>query len=127
MTITHLNPPTLHRNPAFSQATLVEGGRTLYVGGQNGTDATGTIVPGGAKPQALRALENVKAILAEAGGDQTDVAKLTVYYHREASLPEIFAAAGEAWGDHPTAITVLQVHALARPDALVEVEAIANL
>lgn len=127
MTITHINPPALHENPEFSQATLVEGGRTLYIGGQNGTDATGAIVPGGTKPQALRALENVKAILADVGGDQSNVVKLTVYYHREASLPELFAASGEAWGDYPTAITVLQVHALARPDALVEIEAIANL
>jgi len=41
MTITHINPATLHRNPVFSQGTLAEGGRTLYVGEQNGTDAGG--------------------------------------------------------------------------------------
>jgi hypothetical protein len=29
MTITHVNPETMHRNSAFSQAVLVEGGRTL--------------------------------------------------------------------------------------------------
>ena len=43
-TITHLNPADLHTNPAFSQGTLAEAGRTLYVGGQNGTDSNGDIV-----------------------------------------------------------------------------------
>ena len=41
MTISHINPATLHRNPVFSQGTLAEGGRTLYVGEQNGTDSVG--------------------------------------------------------------------------------------
>jgi 2-iminobutanoate/2-iminopropanoate deaminase len=48
MTITHINPVTLHRNPVFSQGTLAGGGRTLYIGEQNGTDAAGAIVEGGA-------------------------------------------------------------------------------
>ena len=29
MTITHINPATLYRNPMFSQGTIAEGGRTL--------------------------------------------------------------------------------------------------
>lgn len=32
MTLTHINPATLRRNPAFSRAVLAEGGRTLYIG-----------------------------------------------------------------------------------------------
>ena len=43
MTIEHLNPETLHVNPAFSQGTIASAGRTLYVGGQNGTDGEGDI------------------------------------------------------------------------------------
>ena len=46
MTITHINPASLSSNPAFSQATLVEGGRTLYIGEQNGTDGAGEIAGG---------------------------------------------------------------------------------
>ena len=52
MTITHINPDTMHKNPVFSQGMLVEGGKTLYVGEQNGVDANGAIVAGGAKAQA---------------------------------------------------------------------------
>ena len=43
--VQHLNPDGLHRNPAYSHAVLVSGGRkTLYVGGQNSVDASGNIV-----------------------------------------------------------------------------------
>jgi 2-iminobutanoate/2-iminopropanoate deaminase len=36
MKITHINPESLRKSPAFSQAVLAEGGKTLYIGGQNG-------------------------------------------------------------------------------------------
>lgn len=127
MTITHVNPDTMHKNPYFSQAVLVEGGRTLYIGEQNGVDESGAIVPGGAKAQALAALGQVKKILAEVGADQSNVVRLTVYYSRETPLDPIFEASNEAWGNHPTAITVLQVHALGREGALVGIEAVAAL
>lgn len=125
MTITHVNPAGLHRNPVFSQAVLVEGGRTLYIGEQNGVDAVGAIVTGGARAQTAQALRNVLLVLAEAGADQSNVVRMTVYFSRETTLDEIFPASAEVWGAHPTAITVLQVHALGRPDALVGVEAVA--
>ncbi len=56
-TITHINPPELHTSPAFSQGTIAEAGRTLYVGGQNGTDSQGRIT-GDTAAQAVRALRN---------------------------------------------------------------------
>lgn len=36
-------------------------------------------------------------------------------------------AAAQVWGQHPTAVTVLQVAGLARPDCLVEIEALAQV
>jgi hypothetical protein len=47
MTLAHVNPSTMHRSPYFSQATLVDGGRLLFIGEQNGVDASGEIVEGG--------------------------------------------------------------------------------
>ena len=126
MTVTHINPDSLHRNPAFSQATLVEGGRTLYIGEQNGTDAHGAI-SGDFAAQTRQAFTNVLACLAEVGADQTAVAKLTIYVKIGESIYEGFAASGEVWGQHPTAITVIPVPALGRPEALVGIEAIASV
>ena len=128
MEITHLNPDSLFSNPAFSQGVLVRGASTtLQVGGQNGTDASGAIVEGGLGAQTEQALRNVLAVLAEAGADQTNVVRMAVYVAAGQSVDEGFAASMRVWGQHPTAITVLFVAALGRPDALVEIEATAML
>lgn len=125
-TVTHLNPPGLHTNPAFSQGTIVETGRTLYVGGQDGTDAEGAIVEGGIAAQTAQALRNVLAVLEAAGAGPQDVARLAIYLDPEADLMEGYAVVGEVWGPHPAAVTVLRV-GIGRPGALVEIEAVAAL
>jgi 2-iminobutanoate/2-iminopropanoate deaminase len=127
MTLTHVNPSTMHKNPYFSQATLVDGGRLLFIGEQNGVDASGEIVEGGAGPQAAQAIEQVKAILADVGADTSAVAKLTVYFSKDVQLNDILGPAMQSWGTRPTAITVLQVYALGRAGALVGVEAVVSL
>ncbi|MDQ0894779.1 RidA family protein [Agromyces ramosus] len=128
MEITHLNPSSLFSSPAFSQGVLVRGpGSMLYVGGQNGVDASGEIVPGGFGAQTEQALANVLAVLAEAGADQSNVVRLAIYMVEGESVDEGYAASGRVWGPHPTAITVLKVADLGRPEALVEIEAIAAI
>jgi hypothetical protein len=43
--VQHLNPEGLAKNPGFSQAVAVTApARTVYVGGQNGADATRALV-----------------------------------------------------------------------------------
>lgn len=125
MTLAHLNPPTLHRHPAFSHGVRIDGGSLLVVGGQNGTDASGAIVSADLGEQAAQAFRNVLAVLAEAGADQSHVAKLTVYLQAGGDVTAGYDAAAQVWGAHPTAITVLQVEGFARPEALVEIDAIA--
>jgi 2-iminobutanoate/2-iminopropanoate deaminase len=128
MEITHLNPSGMHSSPAFSQGVLVRGaGSVLYVGGQNGVDASGEIVPGGLGPQTEQALKNVLAVLAEAGADQSNVVRLGIYMVEGQSVDEGYAASAKVWGQHPTAITVLTVADLGRREALVEIEAIAAI
>ena len=78
MALTHINPATLHHNPAFSQGVVIEpGSRLLIVGGQNGVDATGAVVGPGLGEQTVQALRNVLAVLHEVGTSQDDVARLT--------------------------------------------------
>ena len=116
MPLSHVNPYSLHRNPAFSQGVRIDPpGALLVVGGQDGTDATGAIVAGGLREQTAQALRNVIAVLADAGCSQGHVAKMTIHLVAPADITEGFAAAQEVWGQHPTAITVLQVAALGRP------------
>ena len=77
--------------------------------------------------QTEQALHNVLAVLAEAGADQSNVVRMAVYVAAGESVDEGFAASMRVWGQHPTAITVLFVAALGRPDALVEIEVVAAL
>jgi enamine deaminase RidA (YjgF/YER057c/UK114 family) len=79
----------------------------------------------GAPAQTAQALRNVLAVLNEGGADQTDVAKLTVHLVESVYPREASGAVAGVWGPHPTAVTVLRVAGLARPDALVEIDAIA--
>ena len=123
-TITHINPEALSKNPAFSQGVLAEGGRTLYVGEQNGTDATGAIT-GDYADQTRQALRNVLAVLADVGADQRNVVKMAVYIVEGQDPNAGYAASAEVWGRNATAVTVLIVRALGRPEALVGIEVIA--
>ncbi|QKT06421.1 RidA family protein [Gordonia sp. X0973] len=125
-TIDHLNPTELPSSPAFSQGTVTPAGRTLYVGGQNGTTRDGTLADGTAA-QTAQALRNVRSVLGEAGAGPEHVAKLTIHLAEGADVREAFGATPEVWGPYPTAITVLRVVGFARPDALVEIDAVAAL
>jgi enamine deaminase RidA (YjgF/YER057c/UK114 family) len=127
MTLTHLNPEGVEDSQYFSQAVLIDGGSfaVVVVGGQNGTDESGEIVADSLEEQTVQAFRNLLAVLTAVDADQRHVAKLTIYIQSGHDIPAGYEAASTIWGDYPTAITVLQVAGFARPDALVEVEALA--
>jgi enamine deaminase RidA (YjgF/YER057c/UK114 family) len=125
---TYLNPGSLARNPAFTQAVVVEGqAKTIYVGGQNAVRPDGTIVGGTLAEQARQALLNVQAALAAAGATLKDVVRWSVAIVEGQPAAEGFAAFREAWGDaaDPPAISVHIISGLANPQFLVEIDAIA--
>ncbi|WP_309126941.1 RidA family protein [Microbacterium sp.] len=120
-----VDPPDLFRSPAFAQGMIAPAGRTLYVGGQNGVDASGALLEG-LRAQTEQALRNVLSVLAAAGTDADHVAKLTIHLDPAVDPTEAYAATGAVWGSRRAAVTVLAV-APAKPGALVEVEAIASV
>lgn len=80
---------------AYSQAIEVNG--FVYVSGQIPLDpSTMKVVDGGIKEQATRSMENLKAILEEAGCGMEDIVKTTVL------LDDIndFAAANEVYASY---------------------------
>lgn len=122
--ITHIDPEALHRSPVYAHGAIVETPRTLYVGGQNGTDADGAIT-GDVAAQAAQAVRNLLAVLTEAGSGPEHVARLTIHLHQDADLHAAYGAAMQVWGGQRTAVTALRVAGLARPEALIEIDAIA--
>jgi 2-iminobutanoate/2-iminopropanoate deaminase len=111
----------------YSQAVWV--GDLLFASGQVALDpATGQLVPGGITEQTTRVLENVRAVLNEAGLHLHNVVKTTVFLK---SMSD-FAAMNEVYGKHlapegvvPPARSTVAVAGLPK-DALVEIEVIAR-
>lgn len=124
MKITHINPDTLYKSPVFSQAVLAEGGKTLYIGGQNGILPDGTMAGDTLGAQTEQALKNILEILKSVGATQENVVKLTIYTLKGQDVNEGYAASQKVWNT-PTAISGILVDGLMVPGALVEIEAIA--
>jgi 2-iminobutanoate/2-iminopropanoate deaminase len=111
----------------YSQAIRV--GDMLFTSGQIPIDPkTGAFVPGGIMEQTTQVLENLKAVLAEAGLDLTHVVKTTVFLKLMAdfaAMNEVYAVYLATPGAIPPARSTVQVAALPK-DALVEIEVIAR-
>jgi enamine deaminase RidA (YjgF/YER057c/UK114 family) len=127
MSTRHLNPEGLHRNPAFSQAVVVEQpARTIYVGGQNGVGPDGRVVGPGVGEQAAQALANLQTVLRSEGATLADVVHWTIAVVDGHSFTDGLAAFQQVWdpADPPPAITVHVVAGLG-PEFLVEITAVA--
>ena len=127
--VQYLNPADLHKNPAFSQAVVVSGTtRTIYIGGQNAVDVAGNIVgKGDLRVQTEQALRNLETALAAVGAGLEHVVKWNIYVVHGQSVQAGLDAFQKVWGQrsNPPAISVLFVAALAHPDFLVEINAVA--
>ena len=108
----------------FTQGVIAPAARTLYVGGQLGTDSTGKLLEG-IEAQATQAMRNVLMVLAAAGAGPEHVVKLNIYLVHGVDAQVGYAASRSVWGDHRTAITVVSTAGHARPGALVEIDAVA--
>jgi enamine deaminase RidA (YjgF/YER057c/UK114 family) len=129
-TVRHVNPEGMHRNPAFSQAVVVESPtRTIYVGGQNGVDADGKVVGPGLAEQARQAFANLATVLAAEGATLADVVHWRIAVADGQPVEEGFGAFQEMWdpADPPPAITVYIVADLGVPGAVCEIDAVAAI
>lgn len=111
----------------YSQAVRV--GNTVFTSGQVALDpATGALVSGGIREQTKRVLDNLAAVLAEAGLGMAQVVKTTVFLKHMtdfAAMNEIYAAYLAPEGVVPPARSTVEVARLPK-DALVEIEVIAS-
>ena len=127
--VQHLNPETLHHNPAFTQAVAVSGAvKTVYVGGQNAVDTSGKIVgQGDIAAQTEQVMQNIQAALAAGGASLEHVIKWNIYLVQGQPLQPGFEVFQRVWNrrPNPPAITMAFVAGLANPDFLIEIDAIA--
>ncbi len=113
--------------PGVPYSPAIKAGDYVFVSGQVGhVDSQGNKL-GGVEAQTRQVLNNVKRVLEAAGSSMDDVVKTTVFLVKA----EDFSKMNEVYKtfftkDLPARSTVI-VAALARPEMVVEIEAIAYL
>lgn len=127
--VQYINPEGLSKNPAFSQVVTTAGnGKTVYVGGQNAVNAQGEIVgKGDLAAQTEQVMKNLQTALTACGATWDNLVKLTIHVVQGQDLYRGFQASQKYLGGlgNPPAVTGFFVSALAHPDFLVEVDAVA--
>jgi enamine deaminase RidA (YjgF/YER057c/UK114 family) len=127
--VQHINPDGLNKNPAFTNVVVVTGPvKTIYIGGQDAVDAGGAIVGSGdIVRQTEQAFHNLQVALGAAGAGLEHVVKWNIFVVQGQPMLPAFEASQRIWGGRPNppAITVACVAALAHPEFLVEIDAIA--
>ncbi len=131
MTLEPLNPPVLGERPrGYSHGMLGEG-RILFIAGQVGWDEHERMVSSEFVPQFERALRNILAVLEHAGGQPSDLGRVTIYVTDKNEYIDKVKEVGAAWrqvfGRHFPAMTLVEVKSLLEPGGKVEVEATAVL
>lgn len=127
--VLYINPEGLSRNPAFTNVVVVTGHvKTIYIGGQDAVDASGTIVgKGDIKKQTEQVLANLQTALKAGGAELEHIVKWNVYVVQGQNLQQGFEVFQQFWGRRPDppAITFMFVSGLANPDFLIEMDAVA--
>ena len=124
-----INPAGLLTPRGYTQVVTASGGRTVYISGQVSANAKGEVVgKGDLKAQTAQVFGNLGIALAAAGAAPKDVVKITMFAvnFKTEDIPAIRDVRNAFFaGVEPPASTLVGVTALANPDWLIEVEAIA--
>jgi enamine deaminase RidA (YjgF/YER057c/UK114 family) len=121
-----LHPRHWTRAKGYANGVAAEG-RMVFVAGQIGWNADQQFDSLDFVAQVRQALENVVAVVHEAGGRREHVTRLTWFITDKAEylsrLPEVGEAYRGVMGKHFPAMTMVQVSDLIEDQARVEIEA----
>jgi enamine deaminase RidA (YjgF/YER057c/UK114 family) len=121
-----LHPRHWKRAKGYANGVAAEG-RVIFVAGQIGWNAEQKFESQDFVAQTRQALQNVIAVVREAGGAPEHITRLTWFITDKREYLSRLAEVGEAYrsvmGSHFPAMTMVQVVALVEDDAKVEIEA----
>lgn len=125
-----LHPASWKKAVGYANGILAEG-RMVFVGGQIGWNADQVFEAKDLAGQVRQTLENIVAVLAEAGGRPEHIVRMTWYVVDKQDYLANLKGIGEAYraviGRHYPAMAMVQVVALIEDEARVEIEATAVL
>ena len=121
--------PTVYSPMRYVQGVKTTGGTIVWISGQVSQDKDGKVVhKGDFAGQARQALANLKTMVEAAGGTIHDIVKVNTYLTDLRYREELARVRAEFFPDGKLpASTLVGISALADPDMLVEIEAIAVL
>jgi 2-iminobutanoate/2-iminopropanoate deaminase len=122
-----VNPWEWQNASGFSQAWRVEGASAiLFVSGQVAISPDGLVVgEGDFEAQVRQVFENLRTVVEQAGGTLDSVVKLTVFLTDMSRLRDYGRIKAEFFGGAQPASSAIGVTSLARPELMLEVEALA--
>jgi enamine deaminase RidA (YjgF/YER057c/UK114 family) len=124
-----INPEALSQPIGYNNGLLFNGGSLLFIAGQIGWDKERRIVSDDFADQFAQALENVLAVVREAGGSPDNIARLLIFVTDKdeyaSRLRDVGSAYRQMMGKHFPAMTLVEVSSLLERLAKVEIEALA--
>lgn len=124
-----VQPEGLGPGRGFSHGVVAEQGRTVWVAGEIGIDAEGSLVGDDLVSQFDRALHNVVSVLEAADAGPGHVVSMQVFVTSVAAYREAVEALAPVYrrhmGRHYPAMALVGVTELVEPEALVEISATA--
>ena len=123
-----INPPTVAKPTGYTHAVKAAGCQLVYLSGQVALDVKGQPVgKDDFRAQAEQVFHNLEEVLKAASAGFGDVVKMNTYVVglTPDRLQEIRTVRAKHFTENPPASTLIGVQALARPEFLLEVEAVA--
>jgi enamine deaminase RidA (YjgF/YER057c/UK114 family) len=124
-------PMRLVKSPAVPEpapglfSNCIAVGDTIHISGQHAGTPQGAVGGNSMLEQAREAFRRVLALVHAAGATADDVVKLTIYLCDISGRAELSAARREVFAEPLPCATLVGVSALAAPDLLVEIDAVA--
>lgn len=112
--------------PRYSQGIVTQGGKLLFIAGQTASDKNGNVVgKGDIEAQAKQVFENIRAVLADAGGSLDHLAMTTTYITDIKYREGYNRVRNQYYKGTPPTSTLVVVKGLANPEYLIEIAGIA--
>src|SRR5215213_9885353 len=123
------NPHGLTKPTGYTHLVIAPDGRTVYIAGQVAFDSTGAVVgQGDFTAQAEQVFKNLQSALLSVNGSLSDLVKTTTFItdiKHIGALRDVRARYLSK--SQPPANTLVAVSSLARPELMIEIEAVAVL
>lgn len=124
-----INPPQLPPPRGFNHGIVTEGGRLLFLAGQDASDGNGRIISGDLVAQYEQVLRNLQAVVIEAGGTMQDIVKLNIFVKDRddyrSKLRELGHVHKKYFGGYYPTMALLEISNFFQEGNLVELEGIA--